>query len=191
MFAHIWIVFSFSVCCVSEKKISVISFMNFEFDVELQVIVKLISTMLTILNVSVHEHWIFFYLFNYWISFIKFHRCPCINIKIFMCVSISYAVCMCTTWLPGAYGDQKRMYDHLELELMDSCESPQGCWEPNLGQFGWMLQESVLLCFVYSLRFSVSSRYLQTRFYHSPLYLHPPSLARILIWALVISSERE
>lgn len=39
-----------------EKKISVISFMNFEFDVESQVIVKLISSMLTILNVSIHKH---------------------------------------------------------------------------------------------------------------------------------------
>lgn len=25
------------------------------------------------------------------------------------------------------------MYDHLELELMDSCEPPRGCWDPNLG----------------------------------------------------------
>lgn len=24
----------------------------------------------------------------------------------------------------GAYGDQKRIYDHLELELKDSCEPP-------------------------------------------------------------------
>lgn len=39
-----------------ETKVSVISFRNFEFDVELQVIVKLISPMLTILNVSVDEH---------------------------------------------------------------------------------------------------------------------------------------
>lgn len=37
-------------------------------------------------------------------------------------------VCLCTTCVPDALGDQMRVLDPLNL---DSCEPPRGCWEPN------------------------------------------------------------
>jgi hypothetical protein len=44
-------------------------------------------------------------------------------------------------YMPGAPGGQKRASGHLELRVMDGCELPFRCWEPNLG----ILQEQQVL----------------------------------------------
>lgn len=48
-----------------------------------------------------------------------------------MCVKV-LPVCLCTPYVSGVCGDQKRISGPLELKL-DSCKLPCGCWESNLG----------------------------------------------------------
>ena len=51
-----------------------------------------------------------------------------------MCVSVLPVACLCTMFIPGSCGGQKRAADLLEqFKVTDGCKPPCVCHEPNLG----------------------------------------------------------
>lgn len=54
--------------------------------------------------------------------------------RVFLFYLCDYLVCICTRYVPGTFGGQKRALDPLELELQKTvCDSTKhGCWEVSL-----------------------------------------------------------
>lgn len=49
---------------------------------------------------------------------------------VFMCMGVCLHVCICTTYVPGVLGNQKRVLDPMKL-VTDCFSLLYGCWELN------------------------------------------------------------